>query len=270
MHDMYYTYPKVEIQRLPGYRTSDPALNDLFEALYIRKEREKSFDGDSLPDKKKAEYLISLGEELQARAKALKYQYFECGRVLCEAKKHLPHGEFQPWVENHFEHGYRTGHNCMKVYEACMGHPEVVQYFNPSCLYLIAKPSFPEGLREALFDGARGPVDVSKKELVQVAMKFKNGEVSTDSEEVQKILKKQRDITIWERYKIELKALGRLIDDRLEKIKRLFILYPINPLIAGDREDCTKKEMESDIKSIIKNFRVEIHEQIRQLNEKCK
>jgi len=267
---MNYTYQTTDIQRVPGHKPTDPAMPYLFGAIKMRDEREKSFNEYFHSDGEKEEYLDSIKEELQARSCALKYQIFEIGKLLCEVKKNLPHGEFQPWVEENFEHGYRTAHNCMKVYEACMGHPDVVQYFNPSCLYLIAKPSFPDDLRAALFDGAKGPVDVSKNELIQLALKYKNGEITTDSEEVQSVLKKQREITVWEKYKIELMALEKLIAGRLERMKHIFDVYPTNPLIESDQEDFTKEDMESDITNKIGDFKAQIHTLIRQLEEKCK
>jgi hypothetical protein len=266
---MYYTHRTTEFQEVPGHRATDPAFNYQFDALKIRKERQESYNGDSLPDDKKEEYLDSIGEELQARSRAFKYQIFEIGRLLCEAKKNLPHGEFQPWVEKNFELGYRTAHNCMRVFVTCMAHPEVVEWFTPSCLYLIAKPGFPEGFREALFDGTKGPVDVNKKELVQVALKYKNGEVTIDSEEVQNILKKQRKITLWEKYLIELIALRGFIDKRLGRIRSLFTLYPTNPLIESEQEDFTREDMESDITSKIEEFKAKVNCLISQLEKKC-
>lgn len=269
--DMNYTFPIIKTQRVLDHRPTEPAMRNLFKAIRMREEREKSFNVHLLTAENKEEYLDSIAEELKARSQTFKYNIFEIGKLLYEVKKNLPHGEFQPWVEKNFELGYRTAHHCMSVFLVCMGHPEVIQYFNASCLYLIAKPSFPGGLREALFDGAKGPVDVSKKELIQVALKYKNGEVSTNDEEVQNLLKKQRDITVWEKYKIELMALVELVDNRLERMERLFKFYPpTNPLIECDQEDFTKEDMESDIKSKIKNFKVEINMLLRQLEEKCK
>jgi hypothetical protein len=39
----------------------------------------------------------------------------------------------------------------MRVYEAYLAYPEVTQFFKPSELYVICRPSFPEEFREELF-----------------------------------------------------------------------------------------------------------------------
>lgn len=111
-----------------------------------------------------------------------------------------------------------------------MGHPEVVKYFNPSCLYVLTKPDFPQDLRQALFDGTKGYVDIKEKDLVEFALNYKNEKIKTTDKEVQDILKKQRDISLWEKYKIKLEALKILIADRLKRIEKLS-LYSKNKFI---------------------------------------
>ena len=114
MNDMHYTYQTVDMVKVPGHRNTDPAMWDLFGAVHVRKEREENYNGNLLKDEQKEGYLDSIREELYLRSRSLKYQIYEIGRLLCEAKKHLEHGEFKPWVEEHFEHGYRTAYNCIR------------------------------------------------------------------------------------------------------------------------------------------------------------
>lgn len=257
-----YNYPTVENQKVPSHRDTEPALQANFEAIHQRKQRDKE-DADT-------NFLDSAKEELRHRSRSLKYQIYEIGKLLCAVKKELPHGEFKPWVEANFEHGYRTAHNCMKVYIACMGHPEVVEYFNPSCLYVLAKPDFPDDLREALFNEVSAPVDVSKKELVQLSMKYKNGEISTEDEEVQNVLKKQRNTTIWEKYKSELEALNKLLESRLERIKNITKRKSLEPLIDEEKEVDEEKEDEIyRIESNIEKMKAELHTMIDELEQKC-
>lgn len=243
-----YTFPKAEFKKVPGHRCTDPALNETFMAVKERSARENHETSDPLS---------SIREELNCRAKAFRFQIYEIGRLLYQVKKMVPHGEFKPWVETNFELGYRTAHNCMRVYIACMGHPEVVEYFNASCLYLISKPGFPEDLRDALFDGATGPVDVQKKDLVELSMKYRKGEVSIDDYEVQNILKHKRDSTITERLVIELAALLKLIDHRQGRIEKLEQFTPTNSLIRDDDfsevEDALQEVLE-----IVRRYRVRI------------
>ena len=267
-----YTYETVERVKVPGHKTTEPALQHLFEAKKLKDEREKSLHSNFLKEINKEEHLDSITEELQARSKGFKYQIFEMGKLLCEAKKILSHGQFQPWLDNNFEFCYRTAFNFMKVYQVCMGHPEVVKYFNPSCLYVITKPSFPKDLRAALFNGAKGPVDIKEKDLVQIAIKYKNGQIKTKDQEVQNLLKKQRDISLWETYRIELEALNKLIASRLERIEKLSTIHSVNPLIEKDTDEelFNRFEEEYKITDQIKSCIAKINLLIKEVNEKCK
>jgi len=268
---MSYTLRTIDYVKVPGHKTTEPSIQELFEAKKIKDEREKTFKNDTEKITNIDEYLYSIEEELQVRSRAFKYHIFEIGKLLCELKRILPHGKFQIWIDNNFEYCRKTAHNFMKVYRACMGHPEVVQYFNPSCLYVIASPDFPADFRQALFSGVKGPVDIKKKDIVKIAIQFKNGEVKTTDKEVQDLLKKQRDISIREKYKIELKALNQLLIDRLEKIEKLLMINSSNPLIEKytDEEVITRDETHYEITNKIKDFIAQIDTMIKELDEKC-
>lgn len=256
-----YTFQTKEFEKVPGHRPTEPGLQANFEAIRERDFREETQHSDD-------EYLESIKNELQQRSRSFKFQIYEIGKLLYEAKQQLPHGEFKPWVESNFEHGYRTAHNCMKVYLACMGNPEVVEYFNPSCLYIISKPSFPDDLREALFDNVKGPAEVDKKELIELSMKYKNGEISTEDEEVQRVLKTQRDKSIWEKYKIELEALEMLVNQRAEKIENVSKINPNNPLIDDNEQESGEEEVSAQLEDTLNSIRAQIRTLIDALEEK--
>ena len=216
-----YTYQSTDLQRVPNFKSTEPALTATYDAKRERDNRQAAFNSKQRIDQGKEEYLESLKNELGHRSRAFKFQTFEIGRLIYEAKETLPHGELKPWIEENFHHGYRTANNCMNVFLACMGNPEVVEFFNPSCLYLIAKPSFPDDLRLALFDGVKGPVNIKKKDLIHLSMRIKSNEISIDSEEVQALLVKDRSSTILERCGIELASMKKYIDQRQERIRSI-------------------------------------------------
>ncbi|EIM63227.1 DUF3102 domain-containing protein [Desulfobacter postgatei] len=223
-----YIHPKTEFLKLPGTRNTEPALTYMFDALNARNDR-----AGLKPDNpaQKEEILESIKVELKNRGTALKYQTFEIGRALCSAKKILVHGEFKPWVEANFNHSYKTAHNCMRVFEGCAGNPEIVEYLPSSCLYVICSPKFPEDLRQALFDNISGPVDVTKKDIVEIGMKFKMGEITIHDEPIQKLLVKQKQRTLFEKHHIELLGLKGIIENRFKRIKGIIDNGPDNPLI---------------------------------------
>lgn len=267
-----YTSKTLDITKVPGHGTEELGIQKLSEAIRLRDEREISFNGYSLTGDKREEYLDSIKEELNARCKGLKHQIFEIGKLLFVVKKILPHGEFKPWINDNFEFCYETALNYRKVYIACMGHPEIVKYFKPACLYVISKPDFPGGLREALFEGVKGPVDIKKKDLVQLALKFKKGELKITDKEVQDLLIRQRDISLWEEYKIELKTLNQLISKRLERIVKLSRIQTVNPLIKTDtdEEEQIREEQQNKIIEQVEKFIEETDTMIKDLDEKCK
>ena len=215
-----YKKNTIETPKVSYNKTSEFCLDALIQAKNLKEKRETSFNGNVLPTESTKEYLDSIGNELILRTKSLKIQIYEVGKLLYEAKKQSPHGKFRPWLDEYFEFSYKTAANFMKVYQVCMGHPEIVEYFSPSCLYVLCNQSFPEDLREALFNGVKGQVDVNKKELVTLALKYKNNEISINDKEIQDLLKKERDSSLWEKYKKELKALKQVIHNSLEKINK--------------------------------------------------
>lgn len=268
---MKYILPVTENKKIAGFRTTEPALEHLFEAKKIKDEREKEFNNDTKKRINLDEYVDSIQQEIKIRSQAFKFDIFEIGRLLCELKRFLRHGKFQDFIDNNFDFCRKTASNFMKVYRACMGHPEVVEYFNPSCLYVIANPDFPPDLRQALFEGVEGPVDIKKKDLVKIAFQYRNGDIKTSDKEVQDLLKKQKDVSIREKYIIELKALNQLISDRMKKIEKLPNIYPSNPLIAKytDDEISSRNEEHNAIIDKIEEFIAEINTMIKELNGKC-
>jgi hypothetical protein len=155
-----YLYPTIDILKVPVHKSTEPALSELFDAKRERDTRESTFKPDLLLPDQREEYLASILNELRKRGLALRYQIYEIGRLLCDAKRVLSHGEFKPWILEHFDHSYRTAKNCMNVYMVCLGQPEIVHYFNPSCLYIICSPKFPPNLKTALFECRRSSENV--------------------------------------------------------------------------------------------------------------
>ena len=268
--DDAYSYQAVEIQKVPCFRRTEPALKLIFDAKRKREQREAQWDSNTLLLENKEEYLDSLAEELKDRSRALKHQLFEIGRLIYEAKKILPHGEFKKWINLNFQHGYKTSYNCMRVYIACLGNPSIVEFFNPSCLYIIAKPSFPEDLREALFEGIKGPVDVSVKELIEVTQKYKNGEISLESEEIQNLLIAQQNFSIWKKYQIEVELIGKCINQQIEKINNISISYLSHPLIIDASQDERFEDDKAEFLQSLQEIKYELSKIIKDVEEKCK
>ena len=253
-----YVFKTTKFVKVPDHRSTEPALNDLFQACYKRNEREEKFNPDNLQGIEREDYLQSLIDELRIRCRAFISNIFEMGRLLQEAKKIIPYGDFKNWIETNFEQGYRTAVNCMRVYEACIGCPEIVPYFQSSCLYIICRPSFDESLRTALFANVKGPVAANKKDIVETVLKYKSGEIKTEDEAVQHILQSNRALDIKDRYRIELQALYKIMIERLGRIIAIRTRHSASPLINSNGNS-SDEEME---------FAFETEERIERFMEK--
>jgi len=253
MNKTPYVFRSNENTIIPVSKDTEPAFNDLFGARYFRRNRENEFNRSNLyREENVQDYIDSIKEEIYLRARAIRFQLYEIGRLLCDVKSLLPHGQFMPWVESNVEFSKSTALNCMRVYKSCMGHPELVEHFKPSALYVICSPKFPGQLRETLFKDSSGVYDVSEKELLEMSFKWKNGEVTLKSPEVQNLLNKQKNVSFYSLYKIELDALIQVLDDRLRSVKRLdekHISYPLLP-----KEDNARDESFFEVAGMIEGF----------------
>ena len=177
----------------------EPAINILVAAGDVQKQREKTYNASYLKKRDATKYIDSIRKEIHMRMRSLRHQIYEIGELLHEVKSLLPHGDFTSWLANNFSYSKSTALNCMRVYKACLGIPKMVEFFNPSAMYVICAPRFSKELREALFNNASGVYDIGQKELLEVLMKWKKGLIGIDSPEVQNLLKQQKDKSVYER-----------------------------------------------------------------------
>jgi hypothetical protein len=89
----------------------------------------------------------------------------EIGKLLIESRKHLDHGEWQPWLAKNFDLSYRTALNYVSAaeYVARKGKSETVSHFanlSPGVLYWLAAGHYDAQEEAAILAAAReGRVD---------------------------------------------------------------------------------------------------------------
>lgn len=76
------------------------------------------------------------------------------GAALMRAKKLLAHGQFEDWCRVEFGMSERTAQNMMNVTRTFDGKSEKISLLSDSTLYLLAAPSTPEAVREAVIEQA--------------------------------------------------------------------------------------------------------------------
>lgn len=261
-----YTQAGTQMEVVLVSRYSERAMDDLREAIKVRNEREKNFEEEFKDDREREDYLESISKEINLRFGAFRNQIFEVGRLLVEAKKkHL--GTFGEWVGHNCPFSRRTATNFMGVYEACLGRPELVEFFPVSSLYVICSESYPDDIRKLLFDHASGPYDLGKKELLSVAMSYRNGEISLDSPEVQGLLRRKRNDDLLHRVRCELEALEKQILARQTLFKAAVSRLNPQPLADGSTgEDEGEEEFIRKLSVMYSRFIKEVQVRIAQID----
>lgn len=172
----------------------------LAQAVKIRAEREKKFDRtdwNDLPG-----YLNSVRSEINFRVTALKHQVFEIGKLIYEAKAFLAEygrnkseegrmrakGYFSQWLNDNFPLSRSTALNCVRVYKACLGYEEAVQYFGASTLYLMSEPRFPKKVREYLLQNVNERFQGKRAEILDMVAKLQSGQIEFGGPEMKRIL----------------------------------------------------------------------------------
>lgn len=194
----------------------------------------------SLPLKTK-QTLVQIGTDIEIRVVNIKRDYFQIGKSLSDAKKILPHGKFQDWVEFRFrkELPYATANLYMKIYEKFRHQPKTIQYLPITFLMNISQKSFPEEIFNIIMENANSDkLDI--KEIGDAYSLYKKGDIGMS--EFENIARRQIDLAIQMEYgrteRRMQEEFSRTISfgfaslfNNIRKIrkvtnKRLFLVYP--------------------------------------------
>lgn len=130
--------------------------------------------------------LQELANETRFYLKRSAQDIIEAGRRLIEAKKRLPHGEWQSWLERNIELKYRTAANIMAVAER-FGSSNVKTFADLSYSACVKLLALPEGTEEEFIEGeaaAGRPVSAqSARDIERHIKEFKKGEAATNATE---------------------------------------------------------------------------------------
>lgn len=154
----------------------DPKTLLPYQPLYdvaVSFERQRMFGISTLSPETQLEILL---KEIKIRVKITKSEIFKIGELLIHAKKICQQeGKgFQDWITNNLDFSYETANNFMNVYKHCLGVREIAMNVKPSILYQISAPSFPDELREYLFD-AEQLNEMTNGKLTEITRKYKEG-----------------------------------------------------------------------------------------------
>ena len=115
------------------------------------------------------------GLAIQARllTQSLALNYVQLGRVLCEAKALVKHGEWGKWIAENAPVGERAAQNMIQVYKRFGGNPSFTQIESSKLVKLLA---LPDGSEDD-FASENNINDMSARD-VEMAIKAKKGIVS--------------------------------------------------------------------------------------------
>lgn len=122
------------------------------------------------------------------RIRITQREIFKIGELLCKAKKICSKNNkgFQDWIEDNFDFSYPTAKNFMNVHMQCFGQQRIAERIPPSILYKISAPSFPEELREYLFD--KGNLEeITNGKLTNIKNKYDKGGLEAVEEDIEEI-----------------------------------------------------------------------------------
>lgn len=134
------------------------------------------------------DFLDLLADEIKCRVKITQSEIFKIGEILVLAKKICQQNNlgFKDWIKDTFDFSYETANNFMNVYTHCFGFRHIALKMKPSLLYKVSSPSFPDELREWVFE--KGNLSrITNGELTGLQQKFKKGGWEAVQEDVQEL-----------------------------------------------------------------------------------
>jgi hypothetical protein len=96
-------------------------------------------------------FLTAAANAIRWLAKNVVGDVVEIGRLLTEAKERCAHGDWLPWLQKEFSWHERTAQNFMRVHQLSKNEnfSDLAVALDLSSLYLLARPSTPESVRDA-------------------------------------------------------------------------------------------------------------------------
>ena len=109
--------------------------------------------------------LRSQADKIRRLSRSSMATIIELGRELVDAKKRLPHGQFERWVEAECGFTRRTANNYMTAASFADDKPETVSDLSPSLVYQLASKSTPVEIVDEILDRARKGEVIDQREV---------------------------------------------------------------------------------------------------------
>lgn len=113
-------------------------------------------------------FLIERASVIRALGKRMVRDIVEIGRLLAECKGQLGHGAWIPWLQAEFGWTDDTALNFMRAHEMAKSRNFRDLNLPVSAVYLLARPSTPDELRDEVIERAANGEAISHKEVARL------------------------------------------------------------------------------------------------------
>jgi hypothetical protein len=141
----------------------------------------------------------------------------ELGSELIVAKEKLPHGQFARWVEAEFGVSDRTALNYMRFAEWAADKSEIVSVLQPNTVYLLAAPSTPQSVQDAVIERIRSGETLGANAIRTMVLQAK--EEAKEAARLAELSPKQRERE--ERREERRRKRDERLDEELEQRTRV-------------------------------------------------
>jgi len=236
-----------EAHKAASKNGTEVGVEALSKAVKIRAERENKHDRANWNNFEG--YLKSIRSEISYRVIASTNQAFEIGKLIYEAKNFVSEwghtsntengrvrakGYFSKWLSDNFPLSRSSALNLVRVYKACLGQEEAVQYFSPSTLYLISAPRFPKKVREYLLENVNTEFKGKRAEIIDVVNKLQSGRMEFGSTEMHEALLKSSKYSVAKHAIKELAGIEKALETRKSALEELQNKSVAEPLLTPE------------------------------------
>ncbi len=130
-------------------------------------------------DAQHREMVIEAAIDIHGHASKARNSLLAIGDRLLQIKNLLPHGQFQDWVEKEFGIERRMAQNYMSVAsrfgsnKRFGGKSEIISFFSPTAMYLLASPSTPiEAVEAAIAETEERSQRLKVKRIKEIVAEY--------------------------------------------------------------------------------------------------
>lgn len=207
-------------------------------------------DPGNIPKSNQAKYLDLIVDEIRLRTSIAGEQVFYIGQLLYEAKKLLPHGGYEKWIERYLQNiSLSTAKNFRDVYETFALAPNSIRLLQKSILYFLSSDKCNEQLKDAYLNAEEVNTSITLKEVMALSVKMNKQELTIDSPEVSRFINLEQDRIKLRKYADSLFSLKEMVLEFLSDVTQIHKSNPIMPVLSNGQDNANQIKCFEEIKS---------------------